>query len=76
MSSREVLLDRNRFRCSNFYVALPLNHNIDVVWAGCHVFQRAIREFVLVGTLNLLPNGHIPDADPNVQTHYKVGDKL
>ena len=69
MSSREVLLDGNRFRCSNFYVALPLNHNMDVVWAGCHDFQTAIREFVLVGTLNLLPNGHLPDVDHEAEAH-------
>ena len=39
------------------------------MWAGCHVFQRAIREFVLLGTLNLLPNGHLPDADHEAEAH-------
>ena len=42
---------------------------MDEVWAGCHVFQRAIREFVLLGTLNLHPNGHLPDADHEAEAH-------
>ena len=69
MSSREVFLLGNRYRCSNFYVALPAEDNIDDVWAGCQGFQRGMREFVLLGTLNLLPNGHLTDADHKAEAH-------
>ena len=69
MSSREVLLIGNRYRFSNFYIALPAEHIVDEVWAGCQDFQRDIREFVLLGTLNLLPNGHLPDAEHEAEAH-------
>ena len=61
MAGVAILLHGGRYRGAELFVCTPLGMNRQLVFNAALVFKQEVREFCILGRMNMLPTGFFPE---------------
>ena len=61
MAGLAFQLPGGRFRRAEFFVCIPPGMNRQLLLDGVRTFKQEVREFYILGNMNMLPTGFFPE---------------